>query len=103
MVRFLLMAILPEVSVMVQGQPLRLKLIVSPEVASVTTCRSEPAPLSLVFVTVSVTNGNADALAFTLGATCHSVRPSKRLRVKKVVVIRRYIMLILSLLGSRVR
>src|SRR6478672_7890836 len=44
----------PVVSVIVAGY-VRLKSIVSPSFASMSACRSEPAPLSLLFITVMVT------------------------------------------------
>ena len=47
------MAISPVVSVMVAGY-VRLKSIVSPSLAIASAWRNEPAPLSLVFVTVMV-------------------------------------------------
>ena len=52
-VRFLAIVNRPD-SVMVQGQPLRLKMIVSPAAASAIAWRKLPAPLSLVLVTVRV-------------------------------------------------
>jgi hypothetical protein len=50
-VRLVLMVSIPVVSVMVAGE-VRLKLIASPDAALAIQPRSDPAPLSLVFVTV---------------------------------------------------
>jgi hypothetical protein len=49
-----LMASSPLVRVIVQGQPLREKLIVSPELAAVILSRNEWGPLSSVLITVIV-------------------------------------------------
>jgi hypothetical protein len=48
-------------------------------------CRSEPAPESLVFVTVKVANVGA-ALAATKCFCCHSARPSDKLKVIPIKV-----------------
>jgi hypothetical protein len=48
------MTISPEVKVIVQGQPERLKLMVSSGAASATAALKLPGPLSFVFVTVIV-------------------------------------------------
>ena len=53
-VRFLSITNSPLVNVIVQGQPLRLNVMVSPALASIIAWRREPGPLSAVVVTESV-------------------------------------------------
>jgi hypothetical protein len=63
----------------VANTPAVSKLIVSPLAASKMACRSEPAPLSLLLITVSVLNMGA-ALA-TNRCCCHSARPSRQVKI----------------------
>lgn len=100
MVRFLLMTSSPDVSVIVQGQPLRSKSIVSPSAAPAIAWRSEPGPLSFVLVTVIVgacVAGTTDAaFVFMPRPTLHSARPISRLSIVNVIEIRRFMIFILS-------